>query len=124
MAARACMGIEEITWEAAISSRRPSAWDSVTEVAMPARTWIVSTAVSIVHGAAALLDQLAAALPHHPRPELRVLELLDEAGDVLLVALGPQGVAATALPRSRFFTRWAAQSAGISLTGTPQTFSV
>ena len=30
----------------------------------------------------------------------------------------------TALPRSRFFTRWAAQSAGISLTGTPQTFSV
>ena len=30
----------------------------------------------------------------------------------------------TALPRSRFLTRWAAQSAGISDTGTPQTFSV
>ena len=30
----------------------------------------------------------------------------------------------TALPRSRFFTRWAAQSAGMSLTGTPQTRSV
>ena len=29
-----------------------------------------------------------------------------------------------ALPRSRFFTRWAAQSAGISETGTPHTFSV
>ena len=30
----------------------------------------------------------------------------------------------TALPRSRFLTRWAAQSAGMSATGTPQTFSV
>ena len=30
----------------------------------------------------------------------------------------------TALRRSRFLTRWAAQSAGISDTGTPQTFSV
>ena len=30
----------------------------------------------------------------------------------------------TALPRSRFLIRWAAQSEGISLTGTPQTFSV
>ncbi len=29
-----------------------------------------------------------------------------------------------ALPRERPFTRWAAQSAGISLTGTPQSFSV
>ena len=29
-----------------------------------------------------------------------------------------------ALPSDRFLTRWAAQSAGISLTGTPQTFSV
>ncbi len=30
----------------------------------------------------------------------------------------------TALRRSRFFTRWAAQSAGMSETGTPHTFSV
>ena len=30
----------------------------------------------------------------------------------------------TALRRSRFFTRWAAQSAGMSDTGTPHTFSV
>ncbi len=30
----------------------------------------------------------------------------------------------TALLRSRFLTRWAAQSAGISATGTPHTFSV
>ena len=30
----------------------------------------------------------------------------------------------TALRRSRFLTRWAAQSAGMSDTGTPQTFSV
>ena len=30
----------------------------------------------------------------------------------------------TALRRSRFFTRWAAQSAGMSATGTPHTFSV
>ena len=30
----------------------------------------------------------------------------------------------TALRRSRFLTRWAAQSAGMSATGTPHTFSV
>jgi len=44
------------------------------------------------HGAASAFDQVAAALPHHARPVLRVLELLDEAGDLLLVALGHQGV--------------------------------
>jgi hypothetical protein len=35
---------------------------------------------------------LGAALPHQAGPELRVLELLDEAGDLLLVALGQQRV--------------------------------
>src|SRR5256885_12564883 len=37
-------------------------------------------------------DLVATDLPHHARPELRVLELLDERGDVLLVALGRERV--------------------------------
>ena len=38
------------------------------------------------------LDFLGAALPHHPRPELGVLELFDQGGDVLLVAPRHEGV--------------------------------
>ena len=37
-------------------------------------------------------DLLVAALPHHPGAVARILELLDQAGDVLLVAAGEQGV--------------------------------
>src|SRR5258708_351368 len=38
------------------------------------------------------LHKLGAAFPHHARPELGVLEFLDQRRDVLLVALGQDGV--------------------------------
>ena len=43
-------------------------------------------------GSSGGLHQLLTALPHHPRPVLWVLELLNEAGDVRLLPLGCQGV--------------------------------
>ena len=39
-----------------------------------------------------LLEQFPAPLPHHAGAVLRVLELLNEAGDVLLVPVGPQRI--------------------------------
>ena len=40
------------------------------------------------HPAALVYDQFVAALPHHSRAEPGVLELLDQAGDLLLVSTG------------------------------------
>ena len=57
-------------------SARPSAWLD-----------LATTGVCMTTLVPCGLDQLAAALPHHPGAVLRVLELLDEAGDVLLVPL-------------------------------------
>ncbi len=66
---------------------------------------------------------LSAALPHLPGPDLGywnssisvVISVWPRLGRMEFIS---------ALRRSRFLIRWAAQSAGISETGTPQTFSV
>ena len=83
------IGIEEITCEARLDGSAPSG-PAHRDRRWPGRRprGCAVTAVSMSTCAAALLDQVAAALPHHPRPVLRVLELLDEAGDLLLVPAG------------------------------------
>ena len=67
------------------------------------------------------LDARLERLPHLARSEARVVELLDQGGDVL--APDPCGRAAHR-QNEKFLMRWAAHSARISEPGIPQTFSV
>ena len=94
--------MELMTWSAGSVSRAPTSVRAALRGAcarpVAARDdgrHRVGTAVGVVHrGDLGLQHDVAARsghlvrarLPHQPRPRLRVLELLDQAGDVLLVA--------------------------------------
>ena len=54
--------------------------------------WTARRRRAHVHHRARPLHLVPGVLPHHPGAVLRVVELLDEAGDVLLVAPGENGV--------------------------------
>ncbi len=86
------MGIDETTWPAGVLGLR--AVLAAADDAGGAAVGVLDCADAGVHldRAAHLHAQVAAAFPHHAGAELGVLEFLDERGDVLLIALGQQGI--------------------------------
>ena len=127
---RAGNGIDEMTWSAGSVVSAPDASVDVTDDG-PAVVVVDLVDRGAEHHLRALgLDQLVAALPHHPGPVLRVLELLDEAGDLLRLVAAAAGRAwpacgsHTALHSDMPLMRWAPQSADIVDGGTPHTFSL
>ena len=116
------MGMVETTCEAATVCSVPP-WVYVTDTARPPSTVMpVSRApISTVPPAACTFSAQTSHIMPGPyfgywNSSMRVvMSVWPRLGRMELI---------TALRRSRFLTRWAAQSAGISDTGTPHTFSV
>ena len=116
------IGMVEITWAAGTVFSLPST-TYVAETARPPSTWmpVRHASSSTVPPAACTFSEQCSHIM--PGPNLGywnssmsvVISVWPRLGRMEFIR---------ALRRSRFFTRWAAQSAGISETGTPQTFSV
>ena len=116
------IGMVEITCEAATACSTPP-WVYVALTARPPATSMrVSRApISSVPPAACTLS---AQISHIiPGPYLGYWNSSMRVVMSVCPRLGRMALT-TALRRSRFLTRWAAQSAGMSETGTPHTFSV
>ncbi len=89
---RAEKGMELTTWS--VSTRaRPPACSKATATAPAGPPLDAHHGAAQEHLHAGLLDQVTAGLPHHAGPELGVLELLDEARDLLGPVLAPSGQA-------------------------------
>ena len=73
-------GMLEMTWSAAMNSVWPSCAIVDPEDAIAVAGDLDDVAAQ-PHDASAMLDLAAERLPHHARAQLRVLELLDQAGD-------------------------------------------
>ena len=111
-------GIDEMTWSAGYSVVTPSA-SATTAVARPSSWRMLRDRGLHDDLGAGRLDLVAAALPHHARAVLGVLELLDQAGDLLGLVRAGAGSRArmgshTALHSDMPLMRWAPQSAVIS----------
>ncbi len=94
------------------ANARPSSWRTVRHRGLH------------VDRGALVLHDLGAALPHHPGAVLGVLELLDEAGDLLLVPVGQERVDHRLEQREVLDALGAPSRPGISSPGMPHTFSV
>ena len=91
----------------------------------PSSTWTVVAEVYIRTDAPAVHDLLGAPLPHHARAVLGVLELLDQAGDLLGLVTALAGQRGRIGSHTAFHSdipliRWAPQSAEISRRTRPR----
>src|SRR5687768_2652262 len=122
-ASRAVMGIDEMTSVQGYSVVPPPVWVPTTDVARPSWWWTLVTAVSMMTfepWAATLSRQTSHIIPG---PYLGYWNSSMSEAMSFWLRFGSRAFM-TALASDRFLMRCAAQSAWISVAGTPHTFSV